>query len=646
MDMHLALDIWWLVAAMLVFLMQAGFLLLETGLIQERHQSGIAIKNVMMLLASTAAFTLFGYAEMWKHVSDWYVDHGTWRFYQTGFAAVAATIVSGAIAGRTRLVANILIAALVAGIIFPIHGRWVWGAGWLDQLGVHDFAGAGAVHVLGGLVALFAALIAGPRDDKSELRAAGQMHVGPRALPVAACGVLFLWIGWMGFNGGSVVTAAGFADVGDLVLSTCLAASGGGFAVMLLAGYLRWRTNRGYPFAPYAALSGAMAGMVANSACCDLIAASDLSLSLYVGGVAGLFYYGFNAFLQPHIIDDPVEAVGVHVGGGCVGLAAAGFLRLPGYSWGDWYTYFFPQIVDLGALVGWVSLVSIPALVLLRMTNLLVSSSHEQATGLAFEDTTLVTPSPPVHIHYLPDDLRRQFMDIVALICSIPIHLAESLRRPAHEVETLLEDNAKHLDEQAQSAFNLLRRKIRSLLLRTQSTSDVLRAFASNESSPVPAIRIARAVVDDYRDQFGSIITIIDDFKDSDLNETVRGDPSLTGEAIRNLVSNAVYSCLERKERRPKEGWKAVVRVWAECSGAKVQLYVSDNGMGISDEEKRYLGRPFRTWRQVIRGSGLGLFFAGSLFQIHRGELHLSPQPRWEGTTEFRVVLSKWPKFH
>lgn len=183
MNAALAFDLWWLVAAMLVFLMQAGFLLLETGLIQERHMPGIAIKNVLMLLASSAAFTLVGYDIMWKHASDaWYVQSGAWQFYQTGFAAVAATILSGAMAGRTRLTANIVLAILVAGVLFPLHGRWVWGGGWLEQIGVHDFAGSGAVHVLGGLVALVGAHVVGPRDEKLARDAAGSMHINPSLL--------------------------------------------------------------------------------------------------------------------------------------------------------------------------------------------------------------------------------------------------------------------------------------------------------------------------------------------------------------------------------------------------------------------------------------------------------------------------------
>ena len=167
-----SVKLWWLVSAMLVFLMQIGFIWLESGCVRSRHMGGIAIKNFMMFLASTLAYSLVGFQLMYGsdvfgglfgwELSESIVEKGTeWRFYQTGFAAIAATIVSVAIAERTTLLANVLTAALVAGLVYPLYGHWVWGGGNLAN--VHDFAGAAVVHCIGGGFALAGAWVAGPR---------------------------------------------------------------------------------------------------------------------------------------------------------------------------------------------------------------------------------------------------------------------------------------------------------------------------------------------------------------------------------------------------------------------------------------------------------------------------------------------------
>ncbi len=296
------IGIWWILCALLVFMMQLGFMLFETGFVRVRNMSGIAIKNIMMLFASTLAYTLFGYVLMfgadafggllgWTRSPN---DLGLeWQFYQTSFAAVAATIISGAIAERTTLRSNIIAAIVMAGLVYPIHGHWVWAEnGWLNRLGVYDFAGSGVVHFVGGIAAAVGAWFAGPRKDKyNNITGEIRQYIGARSLPLASAGVIFLWIGWMGFNGGSITKAQDINQIGVFVIVTSCAAGAGAFAAMCmlpialfkekidnisLSFYERVRSfyeilRQTRYFDPFYVLPGAMGGMVAVTANCALL---------------------------------------------------------------------------------------------------------------------------------------------------------------------------------------------------------------------------------------------------------------------------------------------------------------------------------------------------------------------------------------
>ena len=210
---HQLLRVWWNVSAMLVVLMQLGFIFLEMGCVRRHNRTGIAVKNFMIFITSCLAYSVVGFYIMWgipevgmfglpgsesSGADSVLPDSPGWLFYQAGFAAVAATIISGALAGRTTLFSNVIVAGVICLIVYPTYGRWVWGDGWLFKR-VHDFAGSGVVHFVGGTAAAVGAWIAGPRDGwragDSQAR-----HPWPRDLRYATIGVVFLWIGWIGFN--------------------------------------------------------------------------------------------------------------------------------------------------------------------------------------------------------------------------------------------------------------------------------------------------------------------------------------------------------------------------------------------------------------------------------------------------------------
>jgi Amt family ammonium transporter len=640
------LQIWWLVAAMLVFMMQVGFLLLETGLIQERHQAGIAVKSMMMLLASSTAYTLFGHHYVWGNSLP-PLNTQEWQFYQTGFAAVTAAILSGAMAGRTTLVSNVIMAALVGAIFYPLHARMVWGDGFLSTapFKVHDFAGSGCVHLLGGLVALAGAVAAGPRREKRDLAPNEPlpMHINPRSLPIAACGVLFLWIGWMGFNGGSIQSADHIPTVGRLVISTCLAASAGGLAVSTLAGIIRLRARESYVYAPYATLSGIMAGMVANSASCDLIAATDLNRSLVVGSVAGIFAYSANWVVQQYFrVDDPIEAIAVHAGGGIVGLIFAGLYQLPWNPWNVW-----PQLVDIAVLV---AITVVPSWIIFKVIDVfgrlpiygrrpirLKSTSDEENLGLTFDDPTTRVGPPLDHFHYLPDGVKRQLYDYLILLTSMPVHIARSLYNEAGNLIEAMKElpPRKRPRESDLSKLLVLYDGLRQ---RIESVPDVLNRLKTGKGEPVQLEPLVQSVVEEYQERYPKVKIM---FAPSGSDACVNGDKNLTHEAIRMVVSNGVRACGQRHDRRGTQlGPSVWLRIdWAppEHNG-QVFLYIEDNGVGINAEVRHHLGQPF-TGFTAGRSSGLGLFFAAWITQQFGGRLHCQRARDPNGTAEDKTIF-------
>lgn len=410
-DPNDALRVWWNVSAMLVILMQVGFVCLEMGCVREHNRSGIALKNFMILIVASLVYSAFGYKLMY---GDDFVpftgvhDAYGWLFFQTGFCVVSATIISGALAGRTSLLSNVIFAFVMSLIVYPVHGRLVWGGGWhvlawFETVKIHDFAGSGVVHLVGGTAAFIGALVAGPRYDWRDETGTPRPYLGPRSLPLTTLGVVFLWIGWIGFNGGSGILGEHlsgdyqFGAIGAFVLATSRAASAGALAVVVAAGFYQLWFGRGKGltlyqclhqrllFDPYATLSGAMGGMVAVTANCDWILA-DTGLAVIVGAAGGLATFAVGMFIR-RIIDDPVEAVAVHAGGGAAGILLATIAP-------DARFHF--QLLEVGVAVAWTTAVMLPLFWLLRSFGILRCTFEEEVSGLSFEpvDAALFTNEP------------------------------------------------------------------------------------------------------------------------------------------------------------------------------------------------------------------------------------------------------------
>jgi len=330
-------NVWMMIAAGLVFIMHLGFATLESGLTRAKNTTNILFKNTFIVAAGILMYALLGFNLMYP--GDFslggffgfagfgistgaegntiaYADGGytywTDFLFQAMFAATAATIVSGAVAERVKLASFMVFSVFFVGLVYPIVGSWKWGGGWLDQMGFYDFAGSTLVHSVGGWGALVGAMMLGPRIGK---------YVGDRMtpipgsnMPMAAVGVFLLWLGWFGFNGGSVLSADPEATSFTLV-TTCLAASAGAIAAMMTSWFQFSKPDLSM------ALNGILAGLVGITAGADTV---SILGSVLIGLIAGvLVVYSVTVFDRIKI-DDPVGAISVHLVCGIWGTLAVG----------------------------------------------------------------------------------------------------------------------------------------------------------------------------------------------------------------------------------------------------------------------------------------------------------------------------------
>ncbi|NEX21088.1 ammonium transporter [Thiorhodococcus mannitoliphagus] len=382
---------WILLCAFLVFLMQAGFLCLETGLVRSKNSINVAIKNITDLCLSGLIFWCFGYALMfgptyggWVGTSGFLLgaDTSPWTLsffvFQAMFCSTSATIVSGAVAERMRFLAYGLTAVMMVALIYPITGHWAWGGtpdaepeGWLARLGFIDFAGSTVVHSVGGWVSLAAVLRLGPRQGRFDT--AGRSSIQGGNLPLAALGVILLWFGWFGFNGGS--TLALNAQVPLILLNTFLAAAGGGVAAMAFS-YAR----RGYAVA-LDLLNGVIGGLVGITASCHL---QEPALAVLIGAVAGLLVVLGTRWLEQLRIDDAVGAIPAHLFAGIWGtIAVALFAPESAFTLtGDRTQQFWVQALGILSIGAYAFLVSMAALWVIDRVYALRVDPESERVGL------------------------------------------------------------------------------------------------------------------------------------------------------------------------------------------------------------------------------------------------------------------------
>jgi Amt family ammonium transporter len=380
--------VWTLVAAFLVFLMQAGFAMVESGFTRAKNACNILMKNLMDFSVGAIAFWAVGFGLMFGATNGFFGttdfffggavgDAEAWNYafwmFQVVFAATAATIISGAVAERTKFSAYLVYSVFVSALIYPVFGSWAWGSlyhggGWLEGLGFIDFAGSTVVHSMGGWLALAGAIVVGPRIGKYAKD--GKVKPIPgHSIPLAGLGVFLLWFGWYGFNPGSTTT--GDSSIAIIAVTTTLAAAAGAITAMLATWFKYGKADVGMT------LNGALAGLVGITAGCANVSAVS---AVIIGGIAGVLVLFSVLFFDKIKVDDPVGAVSVHGVCGAWGTLAAGLFDINGFSWKQVGV----QLTGIGACFFWAF---ITGLILFKLIDLVIGmrvSKEEELAGLDF----------------------------------------------------------------------------------------------------------------------------------------------------------------------------------------------------------------------------------------------------------------------
>jgi Amt family ammonium transporter len=392
-ELSSALDtVWILIAAALVFFMQAGFAMVETGFTRAKNAGNIIMKNLMDFAIGTIMFWIIGYGIMYGEDSFFGIignPSGNFLFngdytaliFQTVFCATAATIVSGAMAERTKFSSYLLYSFFISIIIYPISGHWIWGDGWLAQKGFHDFAGSTAVHSVGGWCALIGATVLGPRIGKYDKN--GKSHAIPgHSLTLGALGVFILWFGWFGFNPGSQLAASTAADslaIGKIFVTTNLAAATGAVTTLFIT-WVRYKKPD-----VSMTLNGVLAGLVAITAGCDVVTPLGAAIIGIIAGVAVVF--GVEFIDKVLKIDDPVGAIAVHGLNGAVGTICVGlFAEETGLFYGGGAYQLGVQILGVVAVAAWVGVTGTILFKAVDKANGLRVSEEEEIKGLDIEE--------------------------------------------------------------------------------------------------------------------------------------------------------------------------------------------------------------------------------------------------------------------
>ncbi len=399
--------VWFLIGAALVFWMQAGFAMVETGFTRAKNAGNIIMKNLMDFCIGTVMFILIGFGLflgedlmglIGKPGFDIFTAYESFDWsnfvFNLVFCATTATIVSGAMAERTKFLSYCIYSGVISALIYPIEAHWIWGGGWLAQIGFHDFAGSCAIHMVGGISALVGAKILGPRIGKFNTDKDGKItkvNAFPgHSIPLGALGVFILWLGWYGFNGAA---ATGVEQLGSIFVTTTISPAVATVVCMIFT----W-IKYGKPDVSMC-LNASLAGLVAITAPCDV---TDAFGAIVIGAVAGLLVV-FAVWLLDYKlrVDDPVGAVAVHMMNGIWGTISVGFFATntaPGYSiadasgteltglfYGGGFKLLGLQLIGFASVAAWTLVTITIVFLVIKATVGLRASQEEEIVGL---DTT------------------------------------------------------------------------------------------------------------------------------------------------------------------------------------------------------------------------------------------------------------------
>ena len=448
----MSVEFWFLIGAALVFWMQAGFAMVETGFTRSKNAGNIIMKNLMDFCIGTVVFSLLGYTlmmgedtffgligkpnlDLFAHFkqfiaspSEGFTD-ASYFVFNLVFCATTATIVSGAMAERTKFSAYCVYSGVISLVIYPIEAHWIWGGGWLSQIGFHDYAGSCAIHMVGGIAALIGAAVLGPRIGKYVKDKNGRITkvnaIPGHSIPLGALGVFILWLGWYGFNGAAATSPS---ELSAIFLTTTIAPSVATCTTMIYT----WVKN-GKPDVSMC-LNASLAGLVAVTAGCD---AFDAIGAGAVGIVSGILVVVIVEVLDLKLhIDDPVGAVGVHCANGIWGTVAVGLLANPdapaglrGLVYTGDFTQLGVQLLGFLTVAAWATLTMFGFFKLLQKMNFLRADPADELSGLDISEHGL----PRAYADFMPSvDKYAEFgtgEHIVAVTGTTPVAEAVPVRR-------------------------------------------------------------------------------------------------------------------------------------------------------------------------------------------------------------------------
>ena len=408
--------IWVLLGAALVFFMQAGFAMVETGFTRAKNAGNIIMKNLMDFCIGTPLFWLFGFGIMfgdgkfigaYKGIADSTyasaapdgVPFFAFLIFQTVFCATAATIVSGAMAERTKFISYCIYSAIISLLVYPIEAHWIWGGGWLADLGFHDFAGSTCVHMAGGVAAFVGAAILGPRIGKYDKNGKAKAIPG-HSLTLGALGCFILWSCWFGFNGASTVSMEGDAIplAGKVFVTTNLAAAVATITTMIFT-WIKYKKPD-----VSMTLNASLAGLVAITAGCDTVSPTSAAIIGIISGFVVVF--GIEFIDKVLKVDDPVGAVAVHFFNGLWGIIAVGLFATPdaplssctGLFYGGGFSLLGSQLLGLLCIAAWTAVLITITFLIIKHTIGLRASAEEEVIGLDATEHNL----PSAYADFMP----------------------------------------------------------------------------------------------------------------------------------------------------------------------------------------------------------------------------------------------------
>ena len=398
--------------AALVFFMQCGFAMVEAGFTRAKNVGNITMKNLMDFCIGTVVFILIGFSLLLGEdvlgfigkpgfdIFTSYKDFDWSNFvFNLVFCATTATIVSGAMAERTKFISYCVYSGVISALIYPIEAHWIWGGGWLSQIGFHDFAGSCAIHMVGGISALVGAAILGPRIGKFTKDKNGKITkvnaIPGHNITIGALGVFILWLGWYGFNGAA---ATSVEQLGSIFVTTTIAPAIATFVCMVFT-WLKY----GKPDVSMC-LNASLAGLVGITAGCDVM---DATGAIIVGIVSGLLVC-FGVWLLDHVlhVDDPVGAVAVHFFNGLWGIIAVGLFATPdaplsgctGLFYGGGFSLLGSQLLGLLCIAAWTAVLITITFLIIKHTIGLRASAEEEVIGLDATEHNL----PSAYADFMP----------------------------------------------------------------------------------------------------------------------------------------------------------------------------------------------------------------------------------------------------